>query len=81
MGESMDEAEATDEVKMIATNIERPKIKTSETSRMRKWSNIGERFSKAALDSLSLERERERERERASLSFVEWGDQSGDERT
>jgi hypothetical protein len=52
MSESMDEAEASDEVKMIATNIERLKIKTSEASRIREWSNIGERFGKAALDSI-----------------------------
>ena len=35
MSKSMDEAEAGDEVKMIATNIERLKIKTSEASRTR----------------------------------------------
>ena len=51
MSESMDKAEAGDEVKMIATNIERLKIKTSEASRIREWSNNGERLGKAALDS------------------------------
>ena len=35
MSESMDDAEAGDEVKMIATNIKRLKIKTSEASRIR----------------------------------------------
>ena len=35
MSESMDEVEAGDEVKMIATNIEMLKIKTSEASRIR----------------------------------------------
>ena len=52
MSESMDEAKASDEVKMITTNIKRLKIKTSEASRIREWSNIGERFGKAALNSL-----------------------------
>ena len=32
----MDEAEASDEVNMIATNIERLKIKSSEANRIRK---------------------------------------------
>ena len=31
----MDEAEASDEVKMISTNIERLKIETGEASRIR----------------------------------------------
>ena len=52
MNESIDEAEASDEVKMIAANIERLKIKTSESSRIREWSNIGERFGKSASNSL-----------------------------
>ena len=60
MSEFMDEAETSDELKMIATNIERLKIKTSEASRIREWSNIGERFGEAALNFL-----------KSFMSFVE----------
>ena len=66
MSKSVNEAEASDEFNMIATNIERLKIKSSEACRIRKWSIIiGERFGKAALDFLKS-------------IFVGWGDQIGD---
>ena len=82
--EFVDEAEASHEVNMIATNIKKLKIKTSEASRIREWSNIGGRFGEAALDSLSLSLSLSLSRAlyvslcQEHMSFVKWGDQNGD---
>ena len=56
----MDEAEASDKVNMIATNIERLKIKSNEASRIRS-DRILEKDSVKRRWTLS----------RASMSFVE----------